>query len=85
MNKNFCFAKSDSARFKRICHIHPNGRDYLKAVGGARKPQLKGFRWTMWSEVSEADGVLWDDFFGCGGGGNPACIFGCGDFQLVFF
>ena len=27
------------ARFKRICHIHPNGRDYLKAVGGARKPQ----------------------------------------------
>lgn len=28
---------SAAARFKRICHIHPNGRDYLKAVGGVRK------------------------------------------------
>ena len=25
-----------AARFKRICHIHPNGKDYLKAVGGAQ-------------------------------------------------
>lgn len=23
-----------NVEFKRICHIHPNGRDYLKAVGG---------------------------------------------------
>ena len=30
---------SHCRRFKRICHIHPNGRDYLKAVGGVREAQ----------------------------------------------
>ena len=52
----FASSTNSSRRFKRICHIHPNGRDYLKAVGGARKPwRVRGF----WSRC-----VLWDDFFG---------------------